>query len=59
MKDFDYAIMALSARQLDSQDHDHARIHLARFEVMRLWPNQSGSDQSLSYEELLAAIGVV
>ena len=47
------------ARQLDLRDHDHARIHLARLQVMCSWPNPSGLDQSVSYEEFLAATAVV
>jgi len=47
------------ARQLDSQDHAHARIHLARVPVICLWPSRSGSDQSVSDEELLTATDTV
>lgn len=32
---------------------------LARLQVMHLWLNHSGSDQSVSYEEPLATIGMV
>ena len=39
--------------------HDHTRIHLARLQVMRLWPNHRGSAQSASYKEVLAATGAV
>lgn len=35
------------------------RIHLDRLQVMHLWPHDSPSDQSASYEELLAATGVM
>lgn len=43
-------------RKEDSKDpEDKAMLHLTEPQVLHLWPNHSGLDQSVSYEELLVA----
>lgn len=48
-----------TAKSSQSQIKGNTNEHVARLQVMRLRLNHSGSDQSASYEDLLAVMGMV